>query len=88
MFHHSKIKFYGTGTVGEKGQIVIPAKARKNLKIKPGDEFVFFGRGPIIHLVKARELNNIFSKMTQKFSKNFSGIKKQIKQSLKNNFKK
>ena len=30
-------------TVGEKGQIVIPAKARKVFSIKPGDELVVLG---------------------------------------------
>lgn len=30
-------KLYGTATVGTKGQIVIPAEAREELGIKPGD---------------------------------------------------
>lgn len=30
-------KLYGTATVGTKGQIVIPADAREELAIKPGD---------------------------------------------------
>lgn len=30
-------KLYGTATVGSKGQIVIPADAREELGIKPGD---------------------------------------------------
>lgn len=33
---HNK-KLYGTATVGTKGQIVIPADAREELNIKPGD---------------------------------------------------
>jgi len=33
---HNK-KLYGTATVGTKGQIVIPADAREELGIKPGD---------------------------------------------------
>ena len=28
---------YGTVKVGERGQVVIPSKARKDFKIKPGD---------------------------------------------------
>lgn len=31
------IRIYGTVKVGERGQIVIPSKARKDLTIKPGD---------------------------------------------------
>ncbi len=34
---------FGIVTVGEKGQIVIPAKARKVFSIKPGDELVVLG---------------------------------------------
>lgn len=30
-------RLYGTATVGTKGQIVIPADAREELNIKPGD---------------------------------------------------
>lgn len=33
---HNK-KLYGTATVGTKGQVVIPADAREELGIKPGD---------------------------------------------------
>ena len=34
---------FGTVTVGEKGQIVIPAKARKIFHIHPGDSLVVLG---------------------------------------------
>lgn len=32
--------FYGTATVGEKGQIVIPAEAREELGFQPGDKLL------------------------------------------------
>lgn len=32
--------FFGTATVGERGQIVIPAEARKRLNINPGDKML------------------------------------------------
>lgn len=79
MFGDKNIQFYGTGTVGEKGQIVIPAKAREFLKIKAGDEFVFFSHGKMLHLVKATELNDMLDHMTQKFMKHIKVIKRQIK---------
>lgn len=37
---------YGTVKVGDRGQVVIPAEARAELEIKPGDlMFVMAGRG-------------------------------------------
>ncbi len=38
--------FYGSATVGERGQIVIPAEARNELGINPGDK-VLIMRHPI-----------------------------------------
>jgi AbrB family looped-hinge helix DNA binding protein len=37
--------FYGSATVGTKGQIVIPADARKAMQLKEGDKVVVV-RGP------------------------------------------
>ena len=37
--------FYGSATVGAKGQIVIPAEARSAMQIKEGDKVVVV-RGP------------------------------------------
>ncbi len=36
-------KFYGSVTVSERGQIVVPAEARKDFSIKPGDKLLVFG---------------------------------------------
>ncbi len=38
-------QFYGTSTLGEKGQVVIPAQARKSMGIKKGDKLLVFGMG-------------------------------------------
>lgn len=38
-------QFYGTTTLGEKGQIVIPAEARKTMGIKKGEKLLVFGMG-------------------------------------------
>lgn len=84
MFHRKNMNFYGTGTIGEKGQIVIPAKAREKLDIKPGDDFIFFGHGPVIHVVKSNEINSILDKITEKFTQNISGIKEKIKDQKNN----
>ncbi|MDR0626418.1 MAG: AbrB/MazE/SpoVT family DNA-binding domain-containing protein, partial [Bifidobacteriaceae bacterium] len=51
----------GTATVGERGQVVIPAQARKHLDIKPGDHFVVFGnklQGSVV-FVKAEAFTKV-----------------------------
>lgn len=35
--------FYGAVTVGERGQIVIPAQARRDLRIEAGDKLLVLG---------------------------------------------
>lgn len=35
--------FHGTVTVGERGQVVIPAEARKDLGISAGEKLLVFG---------------------------------------------
>ena len=48
---------FGMVKVGEKGQIVIPAKARKLFRIKPGDNLVVLGdEGQGIALIKEENL--------------------------------
>ena len=58
---------FGLVTVGEKGQIVIPAKARKIFEINPGDQLVVLGdEGQGIALVKTENflsLANMVSKL-------------------------
>jgi AbrB family looped-hinge helix DNA binding protein len=36
-------KFYGSVTIGERGQIVIPVDARKDFGMKSGDKLLVFG---------------------------------------------
>ena len=36
-------RFYGTATVGERGQIVIPAEARKKYGVETGDKILIMG---------------------------------------------
>lgn len=66
--HHRGLKFYGTGTIGKRGQIVIPAKARQVLKIAAGDKFIFFGHHNLLQIIKANQLDSILAKMTEKFT--------------------
>jgi len=38
--------FFGATTLGEKGQVVIPAEARTALGLRKGDKLLVFGMGP------------------------------------------
>jgi AbrB family looped-hinge helix DNA binding protein len=50
-------KLYGTTTIGAKGQLVIPAQARKELNLKPGDQMIVMGKfGKVLGLVKAEAM--------------------------------
>ncbi len=55
---------FGTVTIGDKGQIVIPVKARKIFDLKPGDDLVMLGdvdQG--LALVKAHYLLDLMSQL-------------------------
>jgi len=39
----NKPEFYGSATVGERGQIVLPAKMRKKFNIKAGEKLLVIG---------------------------------------------
>jgi AbrB family looped-hinge helix DNA binding protein len=44
--HHKKNEqFYGSTTIGERGQIVIPSEARETMNLKQGDKLLAFGMG-------------------------------------------
>ena len=55
--------FYGTATVGDRGQVVIPADARKKCDIHPGDKVLVMshpaGQGLIMFKIDA--MREVFS---------------------------
>jgi AbrB family looped-hinge helix DNA binding protein len=56
--------FYGAVTVGERGQIVIPAEARKTFGIEPGQKLLVFRHPHHPGLVLAR-LDDVQGLLTQ-----------------------
>ncbi len=52
--------FYGSVTIGERGQIVIPAEARKFYDLTPGDKLLVF-RHPNMHGMVLAPLDNMES---------------------------
>lgn len=59
--------FYDSVTVGERGQVVIPAKARRDMGLKPGDKLIVLrAPGKIgIVLVHTDQMAKMFKKMTE-----------------------
>lgn len=59
--------FYGSTIVGERGQVVIPAEARRDLKITPATKLLVLG-GPhkdILIFAKAEYVTAFMTKITE-----------------------
>jgi len=59
-------KLYGTATVGTKGQVVIPADAREELNIQPGDRLYVVNamHGSGIVFLKEEMLESMVEQLT------------------------
>lgn len=69
--------FFGTSTLGEKGQIVIPAEARKSLRLKKGEKLLIFGMGKdMIVCSKLAQLEKFASRLAKKLTSIHEIIKK------------
>jgi AbrB family looped-hinge helix DNA binding protein len=63
--------FYDSVTVGERGQVVIPARARRDLGIKHKDKLIVLramGKMGIV-LIHTKHMSHIFDKMTKHIGK-------------------
>ena len=66
MFKGHGQEFYGTATVGEKGQVVVPSEARKALRIVKGEKLLVFGFGPdMVVLSKLSSLKKLSEHLTE-----------------------
>lgn len=71
--------FYGTASIGEKGQIVIPKNIRKDMDLKKGDCLLVFGMGEeMVALTKLSQIEKIASHLSEKL-KMIDNIIKKIK---------
>jgi AbrB family looped-hinge helix DNA binding protein len=52
-------KVFGSVTVGQRGQIVIPVEIRKLLNIESGDKLIVFAKpeGKVVGLIPTEDLN-------------------------------
>jgi AbrB family looped-hinge helix DNA binding protein len=59
--------FYGITTIGERGQIVVPAEARKALKLKNTDKLLVFGMSKdMLVLTKVSQLEKFAEELSTK----------------------
>lgn len=61
--------FHGATTVGERGQVVIPARARRELGIEAGDKLLVFQHplGPSLVLTKTEALRTMMDEWLGKW---------------------
>lgn len=62
--------FHGSTTIGEKGQVVIPAEARKAMDIKKGEKLLVFGFGKnALVFCKLSNLKKMASHLSERLDK-------------------
>lgn len=70
-------EFYGTATIGEKGQVVIPSQAREAMRLKKGDKLLVFGMGRgIVALTKLDKVEQFASHLSSRLEAIRGVIKK------------
>ena len=64
-------KFYGTSVLGERGQIVIPAEARRAANLEPGTKIIVLGGsgGKMLMLAKADSIAEMMATMMDHMSR-------------------
>lgn len=64
-----KGRIYGAVTVGERGQVVVPAEIRKSFRIKTGDKLIVFAKHDMIGLIPAEEFNRFLNEASEVLAK-------------------
>lgn len=74
---HMAPKFYGATTVGERGQVVIPAEARRDMDITPGQKLIILSgpQGNMLIIAKAESVSQLLSKAMEHLSQLETTIK-------------
>lgn len=74
----SKRDLYGITTVGEKGQVVIPAEARRSMGLKKGDKLVVFGKADtMLGFIKLSSMESFVNHLAENLAevRKLTGIK-------------
>ncbi|MFH0846615.1 MAG: AbrB/MazE/SpoVT family DNA-binding domain-containing protein [Chloroflexota bacterium] len=60
-------EFFGSATVGLRGQVVLPAKLRQKLRIAAGEKFIVLAHNlmpfPHIVFIKSEDMTSLFQKI-------------------------
>jgi len=72
-----EMKFYGSTTVGERGQIVLPAKLRTDFKIKKGEKLLVIGNADQYRIMLVNP--DTMSKQLELMSQNINKIRSKLK---------
>lgn len=80
-----KPSFYGTATIGTKGQIVIPVEAREELGMQPGDKVVVVGikEKGMVGICKLEAVEEMFTRL----SSHLDGMRQMLDESKKDSTK-
>lgn len=63
----SNRRFYGTTTIGEKGQIVIPSEARKDMNFGKKEKLLVFGMDKdMLVVIKLSKVEQFASRLSQR----------------------
>lgn len=74
---------YGTTTLGARGQVVIPAEARKELNLHPGDQLLVMGRfGKVLGLIKSDQLDELIELIMETIPESKHKLKLHIRKHL------
>jgi AbrB family looped-hinge helix DNA binding protein len=72
-------KFFGSTTVGKKGQVVIPMETRKKMAWEEGDKLLVFGlKNGMVVLTKLDQMEQVAERLEKKMKEVKQYIKKAI----------
>lgn len=83
MTEHNYPQVYGTTTVGERGQVVIPAEIRKRVGLETGDKLLVFCKfDQAIGLIKAENLDKFLDKIVTHVMKGMKNFREKMKEKV------
>ena len=76
MHKDMKVTFFGSNTMGGKGQVVVPVEARQALDLNPGEKLIFLGDQEKCVLIVAKP--EILEQHIEKMQSHFNLVRDQL----------